>query len=58
MKYRRGIVGVNFLVYKIADVKIMCRQMEMMFGVTMPVAERIEYKAQRQKQRLENERKH
>ena len=56
-KYRRGRVGVDALVDEIADVKIMCRQMELMFGVTMPVAERIEYKAERQKQRLKNERK-
>lgn len=39
MKYRRGRVGVNEVVTEIADVQIMCAQLEMIFGGSSKIVE-------------------
>lgn len=54
-KYKRDRVGVDALIDEIADVKIMCRQMEIMFDCENEVKERIKYKANRQRKRLSDD---
>lgn len=43
------------VVDEIADVKIMMRQLELIFGVEDDVSKRVEYKVRRLRRRLENE---
>lgn len=54
-KYRRGRVGKDEIVDELADVRIMCRQMELMFNCKDEVLNRIEYKAKRQIKRMEEQ---
>lgn len=39
MKYRRGRIGVNDVVTEIADVQIMCAQLEIIFGGSSKIVE-------------------
>lgn len=44
--------AMDNLIDEIADVRIMCRQLEMIYNIDMAVEKRIDYKTARQKQRL------
>lgn len=58
MKYRRGRVGVNEVITEIADVQIMCAQLEFIFGGNSKIvgAERMR-KMDRLRSRLEAHKK-
>lgn len=58
MKYNRGRVGVQEVVTEIADVQIMCAQLEIIFGGSSKIVEMERMrKMDRLRQRLENHQK-
>lgn len=58
MKYQRGRVGVQEVVTEIADVQIMCAQLEIIFGGSSKIVEMERMrKMDRLRQRLENHQK-
>lgn len=52
-KYKRTLDHVEDIVDEIADVKIMLAQLEIIFGCSGAVEDRVEYKINRQLERIE-----
>ena len=53
LKARRRSGSIEDIIDEIADVTIMCEQLKIMFGCEKEVAERIDYKINRQLERMD-----